>query len=163
MPNPPPNTHLFSRIWPYLRPYRGKIALGVMLLLVSTPAGAAHPLIWRYIVDQVVVRGRLDAVAGRRLAAALIVMVVVQAFAMALDAWKAVILERVGQRFVFDLRNAVYAKLQRQSLGYLGEHRAGDLIARAMGDVDVLQEVAFQSIDSVIGNTLSFVTVAGIL
>src|SRR5262249_14508252 len=80
-----------------------------------------------------------------------------------LDACKSVILERVGQRFVFDLRSAVYDKLQRQSLAYFSEHRTGDLISRAMSDVDVLQEVAFQSIDSVVGNTLSFLVVARIL
>jgi ABC-type multidrug transport system fused ATPase/permease subunit len=160
---PQPKTRLFARIWPYLRPYRGRIALGVALLLISTPAGAFHPLVWKYIVDEVVSRRRFDAIAGQRLAVALGLMIVVQAAAMALDAWKSVILEYVGQRFVFDLRNALYTKLQRQSLAYLSERRTGDLIARAMGDVDVLQEVAFQSIDSVIGNSLSFLVVAGIL
>ena len=163
MPDTHVNTQLFTRIWPYLRPYRGKIALGVTLLLISTPAGAFHPLVWKYIVDEVIARHRFDSVAVHRLSIALLLMVVVQAGAMALDAWKSIILERVGQRFVFDLRNALYAKLQRQSLSYLGERRTGDLIARTMGDVDVLQEVAFQSIDSVIGNTLSFLVVAGIL
>ena len=158
-----PKTRLFTRIWPYLCPYRGRIALGICLLLVSTPAGAFHPLVWKYIVDDIVSRQRFDAIAGQRLAIALGLMMAVQAAAMALDAWKSVVLEYVGQRFVFDLRNALYAKLQRQSLAYLGERRTGDLIARAMGDVDVLQEVAFQSIDSVIGNTLSFLFVAGIL
>ncbi len=163
MPEPHPKTRLFARIWPYLRPYRGRIALGVVLLLVATPAGAFHPLVWKYIVDEVVSRRRFDAVAGQRLGMALGLMVGVQAAAMALDAWKSVVLEYVGQRFVFDLRNALYAKLQRQSLAYLGERRMGDLIARAMGDVEVLQEVAFQSIDSVIGNTLSFLVVSAIL
>jgi ATP-binding cassette subfamily B protein len=158
-----PKTRLFDRIWPYLRPYRGKIALGIALLFVSTPAGAFHPLVWKYIVDEVIARHRFDAVAVQRLSVALGLMVGVQAAAMALDAWKSILLEQVGQQFVFDLRNSLYAKLQRQSLAYLGERRTGDLIARAMGDVDVLQEVAFQSIDSVIGNSLSFLVVAGIL
>ena len=149
---------VFRRLLPYLRPYRAKIAFGVTLLLIATPLGSAHPLIWKYIVDVVIAAHRPE-----KLLWALLAMFVIQGLATLLDAWKSVILERVGQRFVFDLRNAVYQKLQRQSLGYLQENRTGDLIARAMGDVDVLQEVAFQSIDSVIGNTLSFLVVAGIL
>lgn len=149
---------VFRRLLPYLRPYRAKIALGVTLLLIATPLGSAHPLIWKYIVDVVIAKHHTE-----KLLWALGAMFVIQGLATLLDAWKSVILERVGQQFVFDLRNAVYQKLQRQSLSYLQENRTGDLIARAMGDVDVLQEVAFQSIDSVIGNTLSFLVVAGIL
>lgn len=155
---PKPSLMVFRRLVPYLRPYRARIAVGVSLLLVGTPLGSAHPLIWKYIVDVVVVQRHVH-----QLVPALLLMFALQGLATLLDAIKSVILEKVGQRFVFDLRNAVYQKLQRQSLAYLSENRTGDLIARAMGDVDVLQEVAFQSIDSVIGNTLSFLVVAGIL
>lgn len=158
MPESAPRVQVFRRLLPYLRPYRGKIAMGVFLLLLSTPAGSFHPLVWMYIVNQVIGKHRVEM-----LIPALLLMFTVQGVGSLLDAVKSVLLERVGQRFVFDLRNAVYTKLQRQSLAYMSEHRTGDLISRAMGDVDVLQEVAFQSIDSVIGNTLSFLVVAGIL
>lgn len=155
---PRPSIRVLHRLLPYMRPYRGKIALGIVLLLISTPLGSAHPLIWKQIVDDVI--GHRHA---GRLLLWLLLMFLLQGLSTLLDAFKSVILERVGQRFVFDLRNDVYEKLQRQSLAYVQENRTGDLIARAMGDVDVLQEVAFQSIDSVIGNTLSFLVVAGIL
>ena len=153
-----PSLDVFRRILPYLRPYRGKIAFGVFLLLISTPLGSAHPLIWKQIVDDVIGHQHPN-----RLLLWLLLMFALQGISTLLDAFKSIVLERVGQCFVFDLRNAVYAKLQRQSLAYVQENRTGDLIARAMGDVDVLQEVAFQSIDSVIGNTLGFLVVAGIL
>ncbi len=149
---------LLRRLAPYLKPYRGRIALGVFLLLLSTPLGSFHPLVWKYIVDEVVMQRRMAMFFP-----ALIVMFVVQAAASLIDACKSIILERVGQKFIFDLRSDIYAKLQRQSLAYMQENRTGDLISRAMGDVDVLQEVAIQSIDSVIGNALSFIVVAGIL
>ena len=153
-----PNIHVFRRLLPYLHPYRFKIALGITLLLISTPLGSAHPLIWKQIVDDVIGHNHPN-----RLLLWLLLMFVLQGMATLLDAAKSIILERIGQRFVFDLRNAVYEKLQRQSLAYVQENRTGDLIARAMGDVDVLQEVAFQSIDSVIGNSLGFIVVACIL
>ena len=153
-----PDIKVFRRVWPYLYPYRGRIALGVGLLLISTPLGSAHPLIWKYIVDDVVGLRHVN-----HLWPALLAMFAIQGTATLLDAMKSIVLERVGQRFVFDLRSAVYRKLQSQSLAYLSDNRTGDLISRAMSDVDVLQEVAFQSIDSVLGNTLSFLVVASIL
>ena len=149
--NAKPDIKVFRRLRPFLRPYRGRIALGIFLLLLSTPLGAFHPLAWRQIADDVIGRHHPN-----KLPYWLLAMFLAQGAATLLDACKSVILEQVGQRFVFDLRSAVYEKLQRQSLAYLQENRTGDLISRAMGDVDVLQEVAFQSIDSVIGNTCEF-------
>lgn len=59
---------VFRRLLPYLRPYRAKIALGVTLLLISTPLGSAHPLIWKYIVDVVITKHRPENLLGALLA-----------------------------------------------------------------------------------------------
>ena len=48
-------------------------------------------------------------------------------------------------------RNRVYHKLQGQSLSYLQRQRTGDLMSRAMGDVDELQSFIVGSIDVIIG------------
>ncbi len=151
-------TGVFRRILPYLVPYRRRISLGVVLLLISTPLGAFHPLVWMYVVNEVIGKNRHNM-----LLPALLVMFAVQGIGSAIEAIKSILLEGVGQRFVFDLRCAIYSRLQSQSLAYHTNRRTGDLISRTMSDVDVLQEVAFQSVDSIIGNTLSFLVVAGIL
>jgi len=149
---------VFKRILPYLAPYSRRISFGVVLLLISTPLGAFHPLVWMYVVNEVIGKHRHNM-----LLPALLVMFVVQGTGSAIEAVKSILLEGVGQRFVFDLRCAIYSRLQSQSLAYHTNRRTGDLISRTMSDVDVLQEVAFQSVDSIIGNTLSFLVVAGIL
>jgi len=160
MPSPPdrPALGLYRRLWPYLRPHSRSLAGGLGLLLLSIPANHFHPIAWKFIVD--------DVVGGRRsdlLLPAVGAMFAVQALGSLLGAWRSVLLERVGQRMVTDLRDAVYAKLQRQSLGWHAGHRSGDLVARAMGDIDQLQEVAVQGVDSVIANAVSFLYVAGVL
>jgi ATP-binding cassette, subfamily B, bacterial len=149
---------VLKRILPYLAPYRNRIWLGVVLLIVATPLGAFHPLVWMYVVNHVIAGHKYSM-----LLPALLVMFAVQGLGSAIEAVKSVLLERVGQCFVFDLRCDIYKRLQNQSLAYHSERRTGDLISRTMSDVDVLQEVAFQSIDSIIGNSLSFLVVAGIL
>ncbi len=87
----------------------------------------------------------------------------VQAVGTVLGAWRNNLLEKVGQEMVWRLRNDVYAKLQRQSLSYHHENRIGDLVSRAMGDIEQLQEIAVQGTDSIIANALTFAWVAGIL
>ncbi|MFM7322490.1 MAG: ABC transporter ATP-binding protein [Armatimonadota bacterium] len=153
-----PAASLYRRLWPYLRPHARSIAAGLGLLLVSIPANHFHPIAWKFIVD--------DVVGGRRadlLIPAVAAMFGVQALGSVLGAWRSVLLERVGQRMTTDLRDAVYAKLQRQSMAWHAGHRGGDLVARTMGDIDQLQEVAVQGVDSVIANAVSFLYVAGVL
>jgi len=152
-------THsVFRRLLPYLRPHWRVIAVGLACLLVAIPASAFHPLVWAFMVDEVIEHRRVEW-----LLPAMGVMFAVQILATALEALRSNLLEKVGQRVVFDLRNEVYEKLQRQSLSYLHDNRVGELVSRTMGDIDVLQEVAVQGTDSVIANFLSFAYVAGIL
>lgn len=151
-------TSLYRRLLPYLKPHFPQIGLGLGLLLISVPAGSFHPIVWKYIVDEVVTKHQ-----PQLLLPALGVMFAVQALGSVLGAWRSTLLEKVGQQVVQDLRNAVYAKLQRQSLAWHHEHRVGDLVSRTMGDIDQLQEVAVQGVDSVIANAVSFLYVAGVL
>lgn len=147
---------VFVRILRYLRPYRWSIAVGLLCLLIATPAGLFHPLVWRYITDEVIGKRRI-----LMLLPAIGVMVGTQMVGSVLSAVRSNLLEKVGQRFVLDLRNDVYRKLQGQSLAYLHENRIGDLTARVMSDIDVLQEVVIQGTDSVIASLLSFLWVVG--
>lgn len=151
-------TSVFVRLLPYLKPHARQIGLGLFLLLISIPAQNFHPLAWSFIVDEVVGKKRSEM-----LVPAVIAMFCVQAVGTVLGAWRNNILEKVGQEMVFSLRNDVYSKLQRQSLSYHHENRAGDLVSRAMGDIDQLQEVAVQGTDSIIASALSFLWVAGVL
>jgi ABC-type multidrug transport system fused ATPase/permease subunit len=150
--------NVYSRLLPYLRPSLRTIIFGLVLLLISIPANNFHPIAWKMVVDDVVGKHRVSWLLPLILA-----MFVVQAIGSLLDAYRAILLERVGQRMVYDLRNAVYQKLQAQSFAYHHENRVGDLVARTMGDIDQLQEVAVQGIDAVFANGLSFLYVAGVL
>ena len=138
---------VYVRLLRYLRPYRWQVLAGLACLLVATPLSLLHPWIWKYIVDEVVTHRRPDL-----LAPALGLMLGAHFTGAVLNALRSNLLEKVGQRFVQDLRNEVYAKVQGQSLSYLHEHRSGDLVARAMGDVDQLQEVVLNGTDSVLHN-----------
>lgn len=149
---------MYRRLLPYLKPHRRAIILGLLLLLVSIPAGNFHPIAWKLIVDDVIGKRRLEM-----LLPLVGLMFGVQALGSILGAVRSNLLEKIGQRMVYDLRNETYAKLQRQSLSYHHENRVGDLVSRAMGDIDQLQEVAVQGVDSVIANALSFLYVAVVL
>lgn len=159
-PVPPtaPATGVFLRLLPYLKPHARTIGLGLALLLISIPANNFHPIAWKGVVDDVITKRNYGL-----LIPYLAAMFAVQAIGTVLGAVRSNLLEKVGQRLVFDLRNQVYTRLQSQSLAYHHDNRVGDLVSRTMGDIDQLQEVAVQGVDSVVANLLSFIYVAVVL
>src|SRR5262249_31247626 len=102
---------IFLRILGYLRPYWRSLAVRLACLLISAPAGLFHPLVWKYIVDEVIGRRRVGM-----LLPAIALMLAVQGLGSLLGALRSNLLEKVGQRFVQDLRSQLYDKLQGQSL-----------------------------------------------
>lgn len=148
----------FARLLRYLKPYWWQIAVGLVCLLLATPAQLFHPLVWKFIVDEVIVNRKVGL-----LVPALLVMIAVHFVGVGLSAARTYLLGVVGQRFVFDLRNELYRKLQSHSLRFFHERRSGDIIARVIGDVDTLQEVAINGVDNIIANALQFIGVAAII
>jgi ATP-binding cassette subfamily B protein len=146
------------RFFPYLRPYRYKIMFGTACLLLSIPCQLFPPLIWKFIVDTVIIDNHPSW-----LLPALLVMVAVYLVGAGLSAIRTYILGKVGQGFIFDLRNDIYRRLQRQSVGFFHNKRSGDLISRAISDVESLQEIIIFGVDNILVNFLSFIGVAGII
>ncbi len=145
---------VFRRIIPFLKPYGKQLALGLGALILAVPLTLFHPLVWMFITDEVALKGRLHL-----LPAALGVMIGVHFLGTALSALHRNLLEKVGQRFVVDLRLAVYDKLQRQSVSFHHENRSGDLLSRAMNDIDAMQQAVIQGIDQVLSAFLRFAVV----
>ncbi len=147
-----------GRILKYLLPYWPQITIGATCLLLAIPAQLFHPLVWKYIVDEVILGGK-----GAHLLPALAVMLGVHLAGTALSTARTYVLGVVGQRLVFDLRNNLYAKIQSHSLPFFHSRKSGDILSRAMGDVDTIQEVALNGVDNIIANVLQLILVAVII
>ena len=145
----------FLRILLLLRPYKAALGLGFLCLLGAVALELAPPLVWKVVVDEVVVRRQVA-----KLWPAVLALTLIAGGSALLSAVRSRLLESVGQRFVYDLRNTLYAKLSHQSLAYFNEARTGDLMSRASSDVDAVQEVVIRGTDSVIANFLRLAGVA---
>lgn len=148
----------FKRLFHWFRPYKWQIIIGLVCLLLATPMQLFHPLVWKYIVDEVVLDSRVDM-----LLPALGIMIGVHVVGVGLNMIRTYLLGVVGQKFIYDLRSELYLRMQNHSLRFFHNRRAGDLIARSVGDVDTLQEIVVDGVDSIIANALQFLIVAGIL
>jgi len=149
---------MFWRLLSLMRPYTVPIVIGFICLLLATPAQMFPPLVWKYVVDEVIMNRKVD-----HLLPAMLVMLAVHLVGMGLSAARTYLLGVAGQRFVADLRNRLHDKLMRQSVRYHHDRKSGDQMSRVIGDVDTLQEVVINGVDNILGNALSLIWVAGIV
>lgn len=147
-----------KRLLTYLLPYRWQLLVGFACLLLSIPAQLFHPLVWKFIVDDVIIGERHNM-----LLPALGIMIAVHLAGTGLSVLRTYLLGIVGYRFVCDLRNELYGRVQNHSLRFFHDRRSGDIASRVMGDVDTLQNVALNGVDEILSNFLQFVCVAIVL
>lgn len=145
-----------GRIVRDLRPYRPLLVGGFALLLIAAPANAFHPLVWKFVVDEVLTNKHIEW-----LIPALLVMIAVQGVALFTGAWRNRLFARAGQRFVKDLRNRLYRKISRQSVRYHHDRRTGDMMSRVISDVDAMEHSVINGVTNLIEELVTFTVVLG--
>ncbi|UYN99262.1 MAG: ABC transporter ATP-binding protein [Devosia sp.] len=133
------------RIWAFVRPYRLKIFLSVLAVLVFTGTQLAIPLIIGNAIDTgMVAGGSLDS---------LMLAVGLFAIAVLLNFGASFVQEtqvgKVAENVLFDMRRAMFGRLQAVSLSYMDKTEVGRLMSRLQGDVNSMQEFLETSVISV--------------
>jgi subfamily B ATP-binding cassette protein MsbA len=147
---PPPGR--LVRLWPRVKPYRGKLALATLALVLSGLMALAFPMAVRYLLDAAFVdrdRAMLD-----RIAIGLVLLFTAQAF---LNYAQAYLLSAVGEQSVAGLRRELFARLLEMPPGFFAERRTGELTSRLTADVGLLQGVLSHQISEFARQILSLV------
>ena len=118
------------RMLPYARPYRWQIALLLFATVVDACIAAAGPLMLKLIIDRGIAHRNLAIVVGLSLTLAGLALVDA---AMSFVQNRAT--GRVGEGIVYELRNTVFAHVQRQPLAFFTRVQTGKLISRLNADV----------------------------
>jgi ATP-binding cassette, subfamily B, bacterial len=125
---------LFGRFWPFARPFRGAIAVSVLVLLTVPAVEAAQVWLFKVLVDEALVPADLGPL-GWIVIAYLALFMVGAVFSFAddyLSAW-------IGERFILRVRRRLYSHLLRQSPDVLDRRRLGDVLTRVSGDVQTIE------------------------
>ena len=141
-----------------LRPYRGRVALMFVALLVATAAGLAPPYLAGKAIDEGIVphdMGALDLVVAAFLVSA--------ALYWAASFTQTYLVGWVGQRALQDLRERIYVHLQAMSIGFFTRNRPGVLISRLTNDVSALDSLVTDGVVTLFSSTLTLLGVVVIL
>jgi ABC-type multidrug transport system fused ATPase/permease subunit len=159
-----------------IRPYRFKLLIILLAMLVETAMSLASPWPLKVIIDNVVgnhklphgldelVRPMLDhgnklQVAGLA-AMAFILIALFGAVASYIDNY---FTESVGQWVAHDLRMRTYHHLQRLSLGYYDTHQTGSLLSTITTDIETIQDFASSSTLDILIDLLTIVSMLGLM
>lgn len=145
MPSPGPRL-LLDR----LRAHRGWARRALACAAVGVPLQIAHPLVWAFVVDRVLVERRVEW-----LVPAALVMLACQLAGNLLAGLRADAAHRAAERVRADLQADLHAKLLRQSLAYHRDHPQGDLLQRMTGDANLLAGFLAQTLNTTLPLTLS--------
>jgi ATP-binding cassette subfamily B protein len=141
-----------------LRPYRGRVIVMGIALLVATAAGLAPPYLAGVAIDDGIKAGDigvLDLVVAAYVGSALLYWAAtyVQTY---LVGW-------VGQRALQNLREQIYTHLQGMSIGFFTRRKPGVLISRLTNDVEALNTLVTDGVITLVSSTLTLVGVVVIL
>jgi len=146
--------HLIS----LLRPYRGRVFVMLVSLVIATAAALAPPYLAGRAIDEGIKQNDMNA----------LTVIVIAFVAAAVLNWGATYLQTylinwVGQRALQDLRVELFEHLQRLSIGFYSRNRAGVLISRLTNDIQALDQLVTEGISTLFSATLTLVGTAVIL
>ena len=145
---------IFSRVFAYLRRYPWYGVGTIACAILTTLAGLAFPKLTQVLIDEVILKRRLDLVVwmgGGLLAAGGL-----------RDFFNFVRIQlnnRFEQRVIFDMRRDLYDKLQRLSVQYYDQRASGDLMTRVIDDVNAVERILIDGIEQ---GTTAVLALAGV-
>jgi ATP-binding cassette subfamily B protein len=134
-----------SGLIPFLRPYRGRIALAVVFLVMAATSTLLLPVALKSLIDQ----GLVAADPGERVMALRQHFGALFAVGAALGVFSAArfyMVTWLGERITADLRDAVYAHVVRQSPEFFETTQTGEVLSRLTTDTTLVQTVVGSSL-----------------
>ncbi len=142
----------------YLLPHGVTIAVATLAMVGSTAADLAPPLLFKDIIDDVIIAGHYE-----RLSRYGLLLVAVFFSGSLLSGVRMNLMHRLGQRFVLEMRVNAYRHLQRLSLSFFERNKTGDIMSRLSNDVNSVEDMVVHGTDTVVSDGLRIVATIGLL
>src|SRR5689334_1820352 len=146
---------LVRRVARLFRPYRGRVALVFVLIVITSVLGVVNPLLTKAVFDKALFPPGQGGPNYTLLYELVAVMIAVPIVAAGIGVIQTYLTTVVGQRVMQDLRNRLYDHLQSMSLRFFTATRTGELQSRLQNDVGGVQNVVTNTASSVLSNTVT--------
>jgi ATP-binding cassette, subfamily B, multidrug efflux pump len=147
-----------KRLLRYLKPYWHLVAMALTLTLVTNVLVSLQPLFTKIAVDDFITPKKTDGVWLFALA-----FFGVFLFRFIFSYTQEILLNKVGQMVMFDLRTEIFTKLQKQEVAYYDKYPVGRIVTRLTSDVDALNELFTSGVIDVLGDLVVIFAIIGMM
>jgi subfamily B ATP-binding cassette protein MsbA len=144
----------WKAVWPdiveLLRPRRGQLLLGLVLIFISRAAGFVLPASTKYFVDEILTRHNTQKLLP--LVAAIIGATALQGLT---GYWLTQLLSKSAQRLIAELRCKVERHVTRLSVTFFDANKSGQLVSRIMNDVEGVRNLVGTGLVEFVGGILT--------
>ncbi len=118
-------------VWELVRPRRGLLALGFLLMVVNRVSGLVLPYSTKFLIDTVIAKHHVELL--RRLVLLVLSATIIQgttSFSLTQ------LLSKAAQRLIAELRQKVQVHISRLPVAFYDGNKTGTLVSRIMSDVE---------------------------
>jgi ABC-type multidrug transport system fused ATPase/permease subunit len=138
--------------------HRRRLGIGLTLMMISRLAGIVLPALSKYVIDDVIGKGRHELLVPIALAAgAATIVQAITSFGLSQ------ILGVAAQRAITDMRKRVQAKVMRLPVRYFDSTQTGVLLSRIMSDAEGIRNLVGTGLVQLVGGVVTAVISLGVL
>ncbi len=146
------------RLWGYMERQRWLLAAVIVTALVTTGLSLLGPYMMGVALDRFIIAHDLPGLAR------LVGLMLLVFAGLSLTSWlQTILMIRMAQRTVQDLRRALFAKLQTLSLRFFDGHTHGELMSRLTNDVENVNTVLTNSVTSFLSAIFTLIGVVAVM
>jgi ATP-binding cassette, subfamily B, bacterial len=142
-----------KRVWQFATPYKWPIIGLLVSIFVAALLALVPPLLFRLIVDKAIPQADKNRIVT--LTIVLVVAALADAVLQIVQRWYSA---RIGEGLIYDLRVALFDKVQHMPIAFFTRTQTGALISRLNNDVVGAQQAVTGTLGSVVSNVLVLVT-----
>ncbi|OGC91062.1 MAG: antibiotic ABC transporter ATP-binding protein [candidate division Zixibacteria bacterium RBG_16_53_22] len=152
------DARLARRLTRYLKPYRLRIGLAILVLMIAKVAELAGPYITMIAIDRYITTRNLSGLSGM-----IGLYIAVLALQFVMEYIEVYTTQWVGQKVMFDLRMKIFSHIEHLGLSFFDKNPVGRLVTRTTSDVAALNELFTAGVVAVFGDIIMLMGIIGVM
>lgn len=150
----PLNKHLIPRLLAYLKPFKIQAYLAITLMIISMFCNIINPYLLEIAIDTYIAQKNMQG----------LLLIGLFMFVLSILMWYlsrtyTVMIAKITNQILINIRQELYTHIQTLSFDFFDSRPVGKILARVIGDVNALQDLFTQTIQSLVPELLTLVCV----
>ena len=154
--------NIYLRLLKYVKPYTKRIIIAVLCMLVVSICTVVPLWLVKHVFDKIFINPNKEEAVT--MVIILPVAILAAFFVKGLARYaQDYLMNNAGHKVVMDLRNKLFAHLQKLSLDFYTSTKTGLLISRVTNDINIVQSAVSSVFGNIIGNGFTVIGLVGYL